>query len=51
VERFLRPVAFQNTPEELLPQPLQTANPWGLPQKIAPAGEWENWGRTLSRHS
>lgn len=48
VERFLRPVAFQDTPEALLPPPLQTANPWGVPQKIAPAGEWENWGHTLS---
>lgn len=48
VERFLRPVAFQNTPEQLLPPALQSANPWGIPQKIASPGEWKNWGQTLS---
>jgi NADP-dependent aldehyde dehydrogenase len=44
-ERFLRPVAFQNVPQDLLPVPLQDANPWGLPQKISPAGESARWGR------
>lgn len=33
VDRFLRPVAHQGVPEELLPPPLQDANPWGVPQR------------------
>lgn len=32
--RFLRPVAYQNFPAELLPEPLQDANPLGVPQRI-----------------
>lgn len=28
IDRFLRPVSYQNFPEELLPAPLQHANPW-----------------------
>ena len=28
IARFLRPVAYQNFPEKLLPEPLQDANPW-----------------------
>jgi NADP-dependent aldehyde dehydrogenase len=34
IERFLRPVAYQDLPESLLPQPLQDANPWSVPQRI-----------------
>jgi len=30
INRFLRPVAYQNIPQELLPQPLQDTNPWQL---------------------
>jgi 2,5-dioxopentanoate dehydrogenase len=30
IERFLRPVAYQNLPQELLPAPVQDANPWRL---------------------
>ncbi|MEK9523371.1 aldehyde dehydrogenase (NADP(+)) [Streptomyces sp. NPDC087908] len=33
VARWLRPVAYQNTPEALLPYPLRTANPWQVPQR------------------
>ncbi|MBA8952750.1 aldehyde dehydrogenase (NADP(+)) [Actinomadura namibiensis] len=33
VERFLRPVAFQNWPPELLPEPLRDDNPWNVPQR------------------
>jgi len=36
--RFLRPVAFQGFPEELLPAAVQSANPWGVPQRHTPAG-------------
>jgi NADP-dependent aldehyde dehydrogenase len=34
IERFLRPVAYQDLPESLLPEPLQDANPWQVPQRI-----------------
>jgi NADP-dependent aldehyde dehydrogenase len=30
IERFLRPVTYQNFPDELLPQPLRAANPLHL---------------------
>ncbi|MCU1566362.1 MAG: NAD-dependent aldehyde dehydrogenase [Pseudarthrobacter sp.] len=30
INRFLRPVAYQNIPQELLPAPLQDENPWHL---------------------
>jgi alpha-ketoglutaric semialdehyde dehydrogenase len=30
INRFLRPVAYQNLPQELLPAPLQDTNPWQL---------------------
>ena len=49
VDRFLRPVAFQNVPQDLLPIPLRDANPWGLPQKISPAGESAKWGKDRNR--
>ena len=34
IERFLRPVAYQNIPDELLPEALREANPWHLPRLI-----------------
>lgn len=34
LDRFTRPVAFQNTPEVALPPALQDANPWGLPRRL-----------------
>ncbi|WP_417218238.1 aldehyde dehydrogenase (NADP(+)) [Arthrobacter sp.] len=34
IERFLRPVAYQNLPDGLLPAPLQDANPWKLNRRI-----------------
>ncbi|MFJ7272780.1 aldehyde dehydrogenase (NADP(+)) [Streptomyces sp. NPDC099050] len=33
VARWLRPVAYQNVPEGLLPEPLRTSNPWLVPQR------------------
>jgi NADP-dependent aldehyde dehydrogenase len=30
IERFLRPVCYQNCPDTLLPEALQNANPLGL---------------------
>lgn len=34
VNRFLRPVAYQDLPQELLPEPLQDSNPWHLNRRI-----------------
>ncbi|MBT2565142.1 aldehyde dehydrogenase (NADP(+)) [Arthrobacter sp. ISL-85] len=34
INRFLRPVAYQNLPPELLPEALQDANPWHLNRRI-----------------
>ncbi|OKJ51465.1 aldehyde dehydrogenase (NADP(+)) [Streptomyces sp. CB02261] len=33
IARWLRPVAYQNMPEALLPHPLRTTNPWRVPQR------------------
>ncbi|MEU6041775.1 aldehyde dehydrogenase (NADP(+)) [Actinomadura sp. NPDC047616] len=35
VSRFLRPVAYQNVPQHLLPPALRDANPLGIPQRIS----------------
>jgi len=34
IERFLRPVCYQDLPDALLPKPVQSANPLGLPRMI-----------------
>ncbi|MGB3485100.1 MAG: aldehyde dehydrogenase (NADP(+)), partial [Mycobacterium sp.] len=34
IERFLRPVAYQNLPEELVADEIRRDNPWGVPQRI-----------------
>lgn len=34
MERFVRPVAFQDMPEALLPVWLQESNPWHLPRRV-----------------
>ncbi|MGY1434880.1 aldehyde dehydrogenase (NADP(+)) [Streptomyces reniochalinae] len=34
VERWLRPVAYQDTPEALLPRELRDGNPLGLPRRV-----------------
>ena len=36
IRRFLRPVAFQNVPDELLPPELREANPLGVPRRSVP---------------
>jgi NADP-dependent aldehyde dehydrogenase len=45
INRFLRPVAYQNLPQELLPTPLKDTNPWQLNRRIdgdvVPAAEKE----------
>ena len=47
MERFLRPVAYQNFFQAWLPEPLRDANPWGVPQRRTPAGESASWGRSV----
>ncbi|MGO3146248.1 MAG: aldehyde dehydrogenase (NADP(+)) [Leucobacter sp.] len=44
IQRFLRPVAFQNAPAAFLPDALRDDNPLGVPQAIAQAGESGDWG-------
>ncbi|RVT93154.1 aldehyde dehydrogenase (NADP(+)) [Sphingomonas crocodyli] len=34
IERFLRPVCYQDLPDSLLPAPARATNPWDIPQKI-----------------
>ena len=45
VERFQRPVTYQDCPEEFLPPALQEMNPWGVPQRRDAAGGSTAWGR------
>lgn len=44
IDRFLRPVAYQAVPQELLPEPLRDVNPWGVPQHRNRAGDSRTWG-------
>ncbi|MFG1992282.1 aldehyde dehydrogenase (NADP(+)) [Actinoplanes sp. NPDC048988] len=44
IDRFLRPVTYQDCPPELLPEPLRDDNPWHVPQHRSPAGESARWG-------
>ncbi|MBO0849809.1 MAG: aldehyde dehydrogenase (NADP(+)), partial [Pseudonocardia sp.] len=44
IDRFLRPVVFQNAPAALLPDALRDENPLGLPRETNPAGESRSWG-------
>lgn len=48
MSRFLRPVAYQNAPQSLLPEPLRDDNPWGVPQSRAAAGASRSWGATAA---
>lgn len=34
IERWLRPICYQDVPEALLPQALRPDNPWGLPRRV-----------------
>lgn len=34
IERFLRPIAYQSFPDDLLPEPLREDNPWSLGRRI-----------------
>lgn len=44
IRRFLRPVAYQNVPQNLLPEPLRDANLWSVPQIRNFAGQSRHWG-------
>jgi NADP-dependent aldehyde dehydrogenase len=35
LDRFTRPVTFQNTADAALPPALQTANPWAVPRRVS----------------
>ncbi|WP_018347938.1 aldehyde dehydrogenase (NADP(+)) [Longispora albida] len=35
IRRFLRPVAYQNVPDALLPEALQESNPLGIPRRVS----------------
>ncbi|WP_424441599.1 aldehyde dehydrogenase (NADP(+)) [Microbacterium sp.] len=50
IGRFLRGVAYQSAPQELLPPPLQDANPWGVPQRISEPGLSQSWGSLLGAY-
>ncbi|GAB2962924.1 aldehyde dehydrogenase (NADP(+)) [Amycolatopsis acidiphila] len=45
IDRFLRPVVFQNAPEDLLPPQLREDNPWDLPRTVDEPGGSVSWGR------
>lgn len=34
IQRFLRPVSYQNLPLEMLPEPVRADNPWDLPRRL-----------------
>jgi NADP-dependent aldehyde dehydrogenase len=34
IERWLRPIAYQSTPAQMLPEALQESNPWRVPRRI-----------------
>ncbi len=48
IGRFLRGVSYQNVPQHLLAPAVRDDNPWGMPQRIAPAGESSTWGDRAS---
>lgn len=45
IQRFQRPVAFQNAPAVFLPEALRDDNPFGVTQTISEAGRSADWGR------
>jgi NADP-dependent aldehyde dehydrogenase len=45
IDRFLRPITFQNAPDALLPEALKDDNPLGIPRATNPAGQSRSWGR------
>lgn len=47
ITRFLRGVAYQSAPQELLPAPLLDGNPWNVPQRCSAAGSSHLWGASV----
>lgn len=45
IQRFLRGVAYQNAPQDMLPAELRDQNPEALPQHEDPAGSSWSWGK------
>jgi len=45
MNRFLRPVAYQDAPADLLPEQLRDTNPMSLPRTTNQAGQSQSWGR------
>ncbi|MDI2027653.1 aldehyde dehydrogenase (NADP(+)) [Saccharopolyspora sp. TS4A08] len=43
IDRFLRPVSYQNAPEFLLPEALRESNPLGLPRSTHQPGASQRW--------
>ncbi|QUH02082.1 aldehyde dehydrogenase (NADP(+)) [Saccharopolyspora erythraea] len=43
IDRFLRPVAYQNAPDFALPPALRESNPLGLPRTVGEAGDSRRW--------
>ncbi|GHE76294.1 aldehyde dehydrogenase [Amycolatopsis deserti] len=43
IERFLRPVTYQNAPDDLLPPALREANPLELPRTVNEPGDSRRW--------
>ncbi|MCV7192548.1 aldehyde dehydrogenase (NADP(+)) [Mycolicibacterium brumae] len=50
IGRFLRPVAYQNAPQSVLPPALRDDNPWGVPQSRRGAGLSGQWGSLSGRY-
>lgn len=50
ITRFLRAVAYQDAPQQLLPASLRDDNPWQVPQRRSPAGLSTGWGRLTGRY-
>ena len=38
IERFVRPISYQNAPQDVLPPQLRDDNPWAVPQRVN--GAW-----------
>jgi len=34
IDRFVRPISYQNAPQDVLPPQLRDDNPWGVPQRV-----------------
>ena len=43
IGRFLRGVAFQGAPQDLLPPAVRDANPWSVARSVSAAGESADW--------